>query len=77
MKISLTVTELWYVQECLGKINPRGITRKLGKGKQSFLCVTCRPDLIHIPIKLHEDITNGYCVMVRTRMFGKKLIKGA
>ena len=46
MKISQTVTELWHVQECLGKINQRGITWKLGKGEQSFLCATRRPDLI-------------------------------
>ena len=35
-----------------GKINQSGILRK---GEQSFLCVTCLPDLIHISIKLHED----------------------
>ena len=68
MKIFLTVTELWHVQECLEKINQRGITWKLRKGEQSFLCATCRPDLIHIPINLHEDILNSYCVMERTRM---------
>ena len=43
-----------------GKINQRGITWKIRKRKQSFLCVTYRHDLIHIPIKLHEDIPNGY-----------------
>ena len=60
MKISLTVTELWRVQECLEKINQRGETWKLRKGEQLFLCGTHRPDLIHIPIKLHEDILNCY-----------------
>ena len=43
-----------------GKINQRCITWKIRNGEQSFLCVThphC--DLIHIPIKLHEDIPNG------------------
>ena len=39
--------------------------------KQSFLCGTRRPDLIHIPIKLHEDILNDYSIMERTRMFDK------
>ena len=39
-----------------GKINQRGITRKLRKGEQSLLCTTLRLDLIHIPRKLHEDI---------------------
>ena len=37
----------------LEKINQRGITWKLRKGEQSFLCVKHRPDLIHIPIKLY------------------------
>ena len=46
-------------------------------GEQSFLYATHRPDLIHIPIKLHEDIPNGYGVMELTRMFRKKIIKGA
>ena len=40
-----------------GKINQRGIAWKIRKGEQSFLC---RTDLIHIPVKLHEDIPNGY-----------------
>ena len=28
-------------------------------GEHAFLCGTCCPDLIHIPIKLHEDILKG------------------
>ena len=44
-------------QECLEKINQKGITWKLRKWEQSFLCVTCCPNLKHIPIKLHEDIS--------------------
>ena len=43
-----------------GKNNQRGITQKLRKGEQSLLWMTCCLDLIHIPIKLHEDILNGY-----------------
>ena len=43
-----------------GKINQRGITWKIRKWEQSFLCTTHHPDLIHIPIMLHEDIPNGY-----------------
>ena len=43
-----------------GKINQRGITWKLRKGEQSILSATCRLGLIHIPIKLHEDIPNDY-----------------
>ena len=43
-----------------GKTNQRGISWKIRKGKQSFLCATHPHDLIHIPIKLHEDIPNGY-----------------
>ena len=62
MKISLTVTDLRSVQECLVKINQRSITRKLRKGEQS-LCL----DLINIPLKLHEDMPSGYCIMEHTR----------
>ena len=40
--------------------NIRGITQNLRKGEQSFLCMTPRPDLIHISFKLYEDIPNGY-----------------
>ena len=43
-----------------GKINRRGITWKIRKGVQSFLCVTHRCDIIHVPIKLHEAIPNVY-----------------
>ena len=59
-----------------GKNNQRGIIWKLRKEEQSFLYATRRPDLIHIPIKLHEDILNSNLVMAHTRMFEKK-IKGA
>ena len=43
-----------------GKINQKSITWKIRKGEQSFLCTAHCPDLIHIPIKLHEDILNSY-----------------
>ena len=43
-----------------GKINQRNITWKIRKEEQSFLCKTHPRDLIHIPIKVHEDIPNGY-----------------
>ena len=43
-----------------GKINQRGITWKPRKEEQSFLCTTRCPDVIHIPMKLHEDILNCY-----------------
>ena len=36
------------------------ITWKIRKGEQSFLCATHCLDLIHTPIKLHEDILKGY-----------------
>ena len=42
------------------KINQRGITWKLRKGEQSFLCETHRLDLIYTPINLYEDILKGY-----------------
>ena len=54
------------------KNNQRDITWTLRKGDQSFLCATHHPDLIHIPIKLHEDILNSYRVMELTRMFTDK-----
>ena len=57
------------------KIIQRGMFWKLRKGEQSILCPTCRPDRIHIPVKLHDP--NCYRVMGCTRMFGKKSIKGA
>ena len=60
MEISITATELWRVQESLGKNNQKDIARKQRKGEQSFLCATRRPDLIHIAIKVGEDIPNGY-----------------
>ena len=41
------------------KNNQRGITWKLRKGKQPFLCATRRLVLKPNPIKLHEDISNG------------------
>ena len=43
-----------------GNINQRDITWKLRKGEQSLLCKTHCHNLIHISIKLHEDIPNGY-----------------
>ena len=67
MRISLTATDLWRVQEWK-QINGRAISWKLRKGDLSFLCVTRCPDLIHIPIKLQEDIPDGYRVMACTRM---------
>ena len=65
------VTELCPVQEFWKKNNQWGITWKQIKGEQSFLSVTHCPDLIHIPIKLHEGILNYYRIMAPTRMFGK------
>ena len=57
--------------------NLRGITWKLRNREQPVLCATRPPDLMHIPIRLHEDILTGYRVMVeRTKMLmgnsGKK-----
>ena len=47
------------------------------KGEQPFLATTHCLDLhvLHIPIKFHEDICNGYSVMVHTFFF--TMIKGA
>ena len=77
MKIFLTVTEIWSVQECLKKKNnQRGMTWKVREGEQSLLYVTHRHVLIHIPLKLYEDIPYGYGVMSRTKIL-EKIIKGA
>ena len=46
-----------------GGDNQRGIIWKLNMGEQSFLRLTHRLYLIHIPIKGHEDIPNGFRVM--------------
>ena len=43
-----------------GKINQRGITWKIRKREQSFMCVIHHRHLKHIPIKLQVDIPNGY-----------------
>ena len=43
-----------------GENNQKGHNLETKKGEQSFLCATRHLDLIHIPIKLHEDILNGY-----------------
>ena len=56
-----------------GIINYSGKTWKIRKGVQSFLCATHCHDLIHITIKLHEAIPNGYEVY---KNVWKKLIKG-
>ena len=51
-------------QECLEKDNQRH-SLEPRKWEQSFLCVTCCPNLKNIPIQLHEDIPNNYGVMVQ------------
>ena len=45
------------------KIYQKGITWKLYVGVQSFLRMTHCLYLIHIPIKFHEAVPNGYQVM--------------
>ena len=57
--------------------NNTSITWNLRKGEQSFLYALRprHPDLIYIPIKLPEDIPNGYWVSANTRML-RKLSKG-
>ena len=46
-----------WLTRILEKNYHRGITWKLKKVEQSFLYASHRPDLIRIPIKLHEDIS--------------------
>ena len=55
MRIYIIVTELWCIQDFFYDFQ-RGITQKLRKGEQSFLCGTLCHDLIHISINYHEDI---------------------
>ena len=65
MKISITVTETWHIQECSEKFNQRGILRKR---EQLFLCMTRVPDLIDIPInsmKISLMITKLWCIQER------------
>ena len=53
------------------------VTQKVRKGERSFLYATRRLGLIHIAMKFHFDIPNGYRVMMHARIVGKnKLIKG-
>ena len=59
------------IQDCLEKNNQRGKTWKVREGEPLFLYRTCRPDLIHISIKLHEDIPNSNRVTARTIIFEK------
>ena len=54
MKIYKLVTELWCVQAFYDI--QRGITQKLRRGEQSFLCGKHCLDLLYISIKYHEDI---------------------
>ena len=69
------VTELWGVQEFLGKkgkniikTNQRDMTQKLRKGEQPLLYAAHSLALIHIPINFHEDIRISYRVMGYTRI---------
>ena len=48
--------------------NQKGIPWKLGQGEPLILHATHCLHVIHIPIKLHEDIMNGEWVMEGTRM---------
>ena len=54
------------------KNQSKGHNSETKKVLQSFLCATCHPDLIQIPIQLHEDISNDYLVMECIRIFEKK-----
>ena len=48
------------IQNACKKNNQRGFVRKLKKEEQSLLYAACHPDIIRIPVKLHEDIPNSY-----------------
>ena len=50
------------------KSNQREVTQKVRKGEQPFLHATRRLDLIHIVMKVHQNIPYGYLAMARTRI---------
>ena len=54
----------------------REVTKKVRKGEQSFMHVTCRLYLIYIAIKFHQDILYCYLIMACKRVVWKKLTKG-
>ena len=54
MKICITDTELWCVQEFFLQFS-KGYNSETKKGEQSFLCGTLCLDLIYIYIKYHSD----------------------
>ena len=66
--LALLVSSYDMYKTSLVKNEHRGKTWKIRKGKQPFLYVTCRTDIIHIPIKFLEDIPKVYRVMVCKRL---------
>ena len=46
-----------------------GITKKLHIQEIRFLCSACRPMLVNIPMKVHEDILNSFKVIEQTWFF--------
>ena len=60
MKISQTVTELLSLPECLEKKQAKGHNSETKRVEAIILVCDMSPDVIHISIKMHEDIPNGY-----------------
>ena len=56
------------------KFHQMDVTQKLRKEEQSFLYSTHRLNLIHIAIKLHQDIPYGYLVMACARIVWKEIL---
>ena len=54
------------------KSNQREVYQKVRQGEQLTGCL----DLIHIAMKFHSGIPNGYRVMMRTNIVCKTVIKG-
>ena len=59
-----------------GKNQSMGHNSETKEEEAIILVHESRPDLIHIPIMLHEENPNGNRVMECTRMFGKNQSKG-
>ena len=71
MKLSQTVLKLQTVQEYMTEITiyyvQRAITPKIGHPELWILCSACRLMVLYICITLHENISNSFQVIERTR----------
>ena len=45
----------------------RAITPKVGKPELRFMCSACHLMVLNVCVKFHENMSNGFKVMKRTR----------